>query len=252
MVPPRRCSCAPVRAGCRPTRWRDRGRRRGRCPPASQACRRTRTGARSERALPGRPIKPSKTPTVFVSTSPAEAIVLQRRPELRARVRRERTALGEQHRQRRVSSRKVRSGLLPRGGPVVLGAFLQRSLDVRDADTAVGFQADQRRHIRARGCWRRCPAPRKPWRPSCSPRSRKRRGSTRPACRRRRSPTSAHPVSVDRADIAAACRQHRQGHHQGRRSLLPVLPGRLVRVRERPGTLDRRDRGSDGRSTRFR
>ena len=35
-------------------------------------------------------------------------------------------------------------------------------------------------------------------------------------------------VPADRADDGGARRQHRQGHHQGRRSLLHVLPGRLV------------------------
>ena len=37
-------------------------------------------------------------------------------------------------------------------------------------------------------------------------------------------------VRADREDDARAGRQHRQGHHQGRRPLLHVLPGRVVRV----------------------
>ena len=52
-------------------------------------------------------------------------------------------------------------------------------------------------------------------------------------------------VSADREDDGLARRQHRQGHHQGRRSLLHVLPGRLVHVESRGRTVGGDRRGAE-------
>ena len=51
--------------------------------------------------------------------------------------------------------------------------------------------------------------------------------------------------------IGGARRQHRQGHHQGRRPLLPVLRRRVVRVESRDRAMGRRGLDTEDRSTRF-
>ena len=53
--------------------------------------------------------------------------------------------VGQQHGERRVPHGEERTRLLPRRGPLVLGARLHRALDVRLAVTARGFQEDPAR-----------------------------------------------------------------------------------------------------------
>ena len=53
-------------------------------------------------------------------------------------------------------------------------------------------------------------------------------------------------VRCDPRHIARAGDQHRQGHHQGRRPLLHVLPGRVVHVAERRGPVGGREHRAEG------
>ena len=87
----------------------------------------------------------------------------------------------------------------------------------------------------ARACSRRCRARRRPPKPCCSRRFRRRRASARRAGARGRRIRAARRVQADRDDDGAACGQHRQGHPQGRRPLLHVLPGRVVHVEAATG-----------------
>ena len=59
-------------------------------------------------------------------------------------------------------------------------------------------------------------------------------------------------VPADREDDRAARGQHGQGHPEGRRPLLHVLPGRLVHVDDGHGPVAGHRRGAEGRSTRSR
>ena len=56
---------------------------------------------------------------------------------------------------------------------------------------------------------------------------------------------------IEKTTVAAR-RQHRQGHHQGRRPLLHVLPGRLVHVADADRSVGSDGRRARRRSTRFR
>ena len=93
---------------------------------------------------PARRSPPATVPTVFVSTTPAEMILLRGAPSY-VPVDGHRPAVGQQHRQRRVPARQDRAGLLPRRRPLVLGAGLHRPVDVRDADAAGRLQEDSAR-----------------------------------------------------------------------------------------------------------
>ena len=69
-------------------------------------------------------------------------------PDRRARVSARgghRAAVGQQHRERRVPDGQDRSGVLPRRGPLVLGARLHRAVDVCHADLAGRLQEDSAR-----------------------------------------------------------------------------------------------------------
>ena len=136
-----------------------RGRRRARCPPsfAKLPVRRELEGRQGQPRRAARS-RASDTPAVFVSTSPAELILLRGAPSYLLVSGDRAPALGEQHRQRRVPPGQDRPRLLPRGRPLVLGAGLQRSVDVRDADAAAATSSASASNIRARACSRRCRA----------------------------------------------------------------------------------------------
>ena len=120
--------------------------------------------------------------------------------------------------------------LLPRRRPLVLGARLHRAVDVRHADAAGRLQEDP---ARARALARaRVGARHRPGRRSGAARAdsadrarQQERAARRPTSRIRAMP-QFQPIETD---DRAARGEHRQGHLQGRRSLLHVLPGRLVR-----------------------
>ena len=96
-------------------------------------------------ALPGKkPAPTSAAAGVFVSTTPAEMILLRGAPSYLP-VQGTQAAVGEQHRQRRVPAGQDRPGLLPRRRTLVLGARLHRAVDVRHADAARGLQEDPAR-----------------------------------------------------------------------------------------------------------
>ena len=94
--------------------------------------------------LPGKPLAAGAVPRVFVSFTPAELILLTGAPKY-VPVTGTTLLLGQQHRERRVPSRKERSGVLPRGWPLVLGAGLHGAMDVCDAVAAGRLQADPAR-----------------------------------------------------------------------------------------------------------
>ena len=164
--------------------------------------------------LPGKKGKPT---TVFVSTVPAELILLDEGAELRARAGHQRSAVGQQHRERRLPHGQDRAGLLPRGRPVVHVAGVHRAVDVRDAARCRPRSSRFPSSMRARACWRPCPAPMQaveggPARVDSADRDRQPEG--REGARRRVPGRSE--VRADSLDDGRARRQHRQGHHQGR------------------------------------
>ena len=98
-----------------------------------------------------------------------------RRAELSGGPGREAAPVGQQHRQRRLPDGPHRRRLLPRVGPLVLGAGLHGALDVRDADPARPTSSRSRSSTSGPASSRRCRARRRPPRPSCSRRFRRRR-----------------------------------------------------------------------------
>ena len=171
---------------------------------------------------------------MFVSTTPAELILLTGEPSYVAGRRARRPALGQQHRERRVPDGQDRRRLLPR----------RRAAGSR------------RRTSRARGRSRRR---------RCRRTSRRSRSSTRArACSPSVPGTQQAAEAVLLAQVPQTARvnkkelkapevayqgepkfepiekttrrargEHRQGHLQGRRPLLHVLPGRVVHGEER-------------------
>ncbi len=128
---------------------------------------------------------------------------------------------------------------------MVLGAGFHRSLDVRDADVACGVQADSAR----------APAVPRPGvgaghlsgrrgRPAGADSANGTRQQDRAGSGGRLSGRFAG-VPADREDHRATGGQHRQGHPEDRRSLLHVLPGRVVHVHDRHGSVDRGQRDTE-------
>ena len=138
-------------------------------------------------------------------------------------------SVGEQHRERRVPAR-ARPGRSTSWSPAdgsrrPTSPARGRSRRRRCPRTSRRFRSS----TSARACWRRCQAPIRRPKPCCSRRSRRPRASTR---RRVKAPEVTYQGDPEFQPIEKttrrARRQHRQGHHQGRRPLLHVLPGRLV------------------------
>ena len=96
-------------------------------------------------SLPGQKVSASQVPQVFVSFEPAELILLRGEPNYLA-VQGATPLLWVSNTESDVF-RMGRTGrrLLPGRGPMVLGARLHRSLDVRHADAARRLQADSAR-----------------------------------------------------------------------------------------------------------
>ena len=125
-------------------------------------------------ALPKGTAKASTAPTVFVSTVPAELILLRGAAAVRAGARHE-AAVGSQHRLRCVPARRRRvrcttwspdAGSRRRTSPA--RGHLPRS---RSPPTSRRFRSSTSAHA----CWPRSPAPRRPLKRSCSRRCRRRR-----------------------------------------------------------------------------
>ena len=187
-------------------------------------------------ALPGKRIAASQAPKVYRQQRAGRDDSPRRRAHVRPGAGREDATVGQQHRRRRVPNGQDGPGVLPRRGPLVLRARLQRAVDLRHAEPARGLQDDSARArsiarpgLRARhaasgrGCAARADSP-------DGPRRQERAGA------RRRLPGPAG-VPAHRDDDRVARRQHGQGHLQGRRPLLHVLPGRVVHGEEPHGAL---------------
>ena len=221
-------------------RRRARGRRPARCPRASRSCRPTTTGRTSRRRCPGKQLSASQAPKVFVSTQPAELILLTGEPSYLAVAGHDAAAVGQQHRERRVPHGPDRRRLLPRRRAA--GSRRRTSPD-RGRSPRRRCRPTSRRSrssTRARACSRRCPGTTQAAEAVLLAQIPQTARVNKKRCRRPRWPTRAHAaVPADREDHGAARGQHRQGHLQGRRPLLHVLPGRVVHVaRRRPGPWD--------------
>ena len=96
-------------------------------------------------ALPGKRIAPGDAPRVFATATPAELILLKGEP-VYVPVAGTRSALGQQHRQRRVPNGPETDPVyfLDRG-PLVLGTRLRRPVDVRVTEPARRLQEDPAR-----------------------------------------------------------------------------------------------------------
>ena len=129
-------------------------------------------------ALPGKKLSADKVPQVFVSTAPAEMILLTGEPKYQP-VAGTAPALGQQHRERRVPDGAEGRRLLPGGGALVLGPRLHGAVDLRHAEAARRTSRRSPSSTRARACSRRCPAPSRRPRPCCSRRCPRPRASTR-------------------------------------------------------------------------
>ena len=96
-------------------------------------------------SLPGQRVNASQVPRVFVSFEPAELILLRGEPNYLAVQGANTAPLGQQHGQRCLPNEPDGRRLLPGRGPMVLGARLHRSLDVRHAGAARSLQANSAR-----------------------------------------------------------------------------------------------------------
>ena len=198
-------------------------------------------------ALPGKKLSADKLPQVFVSTAPAEMILLAGEPKYEPVA-----GTGSLVWVSNTESDLFRMGpkgerLLPRGGALVLGARLHRPLDVRHAQHARGLPEDLARasalagagvgpgHAAGGGGGAAGAGP--PDRPREQEAGEGARGQV---------PGRAE-VREDREDQGRARRQHRQEHHQGRRHVLHVLRGRVVHGQqpERPLDGDKQGSGRD-------
>ena len=192
-------------------------------------------------ALPGKPVD-SQVATDRVRQHDARRdAVAPRRAQLPAGRRHDRSPLGPEHGKRSVSRGQVRPGVLPRRRPVVLGAGFQRPVDVCHDVAARCVPEDSARASALAGA-RRGPG-------------NGAGGGSRAACagaadraREEEGAESARgdlsgraEVRSDSADLGVAGGEHRQADHQGRRPLLHVFPGRVVR-----GEGARRPVGSHG------
>ena len=100
-------------------------------------------------AVPGRTLTAAEVPTVFVSTKPAEMILLHGDANYQLVTRYE-AAVDQQHRQRSVQAREERSAVLPHLRPLVFGSGLFGAVDIRDAEPPGGLQEDSPSHPRSR------------------------------------------------------------------------------------------------------
>ena len=116
-------------------------------------------------ALPGQKLNDKTTPKVFVSTVPAELILLEGPTQLRVGPRGDVLALGEQHRSRRVPDDPRRRLLLPGRWPLVQRAEPRRARGPLPRRSCRRTSRRSRSSIRARACWRRFQARRRPSRP---------------------------------------------------------------------------------------
>ena len=187
-------------------------------------------------AVPGKTLSASAAPKVFASTKPAELILLKGEPNY---------LLVEGTSLLWVSNTDSDVFRLGKTGLVyylVAGRWFSapdftRSVDVLVAQVARGLSEDsaRARSLARAGVGARHRAGRRGRAPRehSTDRARREEGGegARSQVRRRAA------VSADREDVGLAGRQHRQGHHQGRRSVLHVLPGCLVHGESRGRTV---------------
>ena len=140
---------------------RARGRRPGSCPTASRSCRRRTTGRTSRPTCPGKAIAGVGSAEGVRQPAAGGAHPAHGRAQLPSGAG-HRAPLGQQHRERCFPDGQDRTRLLPRRGPLVLGAGLHRTVDVCDADACRRTSRRSRSSTSARACWRRFPAPIRP------------------------------------------------------------------------------------------
>ena len=187
-------------------------------------------------ALPGRKVDAKQLPTVFVSTTPAELIMLRGAPSYLL-VSGTKNLLWVQN----TESDVFRVG---NQGPVyylVAGRWFSapnfKGPWTFATPTLPASSARFPSSIHGRGCSRL----------SREPRGGRGRAAGAGAADGAREPEGVEgargevrgrsEVRADSKDYRGAGRQHRQGHHQGRRPLLHALPGRVVHVAQRGGAM---------------
>ncbi len=201
-------------------------------------------------ALPGRAL--ASAPKVFVSTTPAELILRQGRAELSAGDRHS-PALGHQHRQRRLQARQGRSRVLPGLGPLVLRCRISR---VRGHSPRRILPEDFKKiplsHARSRvlasvpGTDQAAEAVLLAQIPQTARVDKKQIKAPEVQYAGRAA------VRADPDDERLAGDEHGQGHHQSRRPLLHVFPGRLVHGPQPERAVGSDRVGAEARSTKFR
>ena len=203
---------------------------------ASRSCRPTTTGRTSRRTCPGKPIAPAGAPKVFVSTAAGGADSADRRAELSARCRAPALLWVSN-----TESDVFRMGKTGAVYYLVAGRWFSAPdftgpWTFATPTLPADFKKIPLEHERSR-VLASVPGT------DAGRRSRAARADSADRARQQegvKAPEVAYQgdaaVPADREDDRAARREHRQGHLQGRRPLLHVLPGRVVhRRRPRPG-----------------
>ena len=192
----------------------------GKLPPSFSSLPADESFADVKKAVPGKSLPANQRPKVNVSMVPAELILLRGAPSYLLVNGTQGSAVGLQHRERRVPPRQDRARLLPRGRTMVLGAGFHRTVDVRDAEAAGRLQEDPART-------RTLARARVGARHRSGDRSRAARAGAADGARRSSTKIEAPAVSYNGAPEFTAiegtslqrARQHRQGHHPVRRCL---------------------------------
>ena len=175
---------------------------------------------------------PAEAPTVFVSLDAGGADSAERRAELSAGPGHGRAAVGQQHRQRRLPDGHTGTVYFLVPGRWFSAPDFGGPWTFATPKLPEDFKKIPLEHPRSR-VLASVPGTTRPPKRSCSrrfrrpPRSARRvQGARGRVSGRRRSSSRSRQTTV------AARGQHRQGHPEGRRPLLHVLPGRLVHVED--------------------
>ena len=189
---------------------------------------------------------------MFVSLSPSELILLRGSPSYLPVPGDGQSAVGEQHRQRRLSAGQPRPVYYLVAGRWFSAPDFNGPWTFATPTLPAEFQRIGAEHPRARACSRRCRARRRRRRPCCSHRSRRRRKSPSGTCRRPMWPirVSRSFTAIEKTSLLRAVNTDKDIIKVGD-LLLHVLPGRLVHGQESAGTLGSRRLRSEGSSTRF-
>ena len=218
-----------------------------------EAAGRRQLEGRQGRAARARSSRQDRRRKVFVSLAAGGADPARRASRATCRSQGTEPAVGEQHRERRVPDgqdrRRCTTSSPAAGSRRPTSPARGRSRRRRCPPTS----RRSRSSTRARACWRRCPAPTQAAEAVLLAQIPQ---TARVNKKELKAPEVAYQGEpkfepIEKTTVAAR-RQHRQGHHQGRRPVLHVLPGRVVHRQERrPGPWEVAELGARGRSTQI-